>query len=301
MIDTPSVVVRGTPAEEFKTSGEAALRVDEFAAHWQTVTKQPKLPPIHIHVETLGKPHSGLGSGTQLALATAVLLQQGSDLAVNSIEQLAALVGRGRRSAVGTYGFAYGGLIVERGKLAHEAISPLDQRLELPQDWRFVLIRPNADLGLHGADEQRAFAELPAVPNETADYLNRLLDEQLLPAVQTGDFMRFSESLYEYGYRSGLCFASAQGGAYRGPRLTKLVELVRSLGVIGVGQSSWGPTLFAAVRDDRAAAELVTQLRLRDDDLSLVIAAPTVTGARLNGTPVLSTSAAVRSYDAGTK
>ena len=301
MIDTPAVVVRGTAADEFKTSGEAAQRVAEFAAHWQAVTHQPMLPPLQIHVETLGVPHSGLGSGTQLALATAVLLQHGSQQTVDSIEQLAALVGRGRRSAVGTYGFAYGGLIVERGKLAHEAISPLDQRLELPRDWRFVLIRPNADLGLHGADEHRAFAALPAVPVETANHLNRLLDDQLLPAAKTGDFTRFSESLYEYGYRSGICFASAQGGAYRGPRLTKLVELVRSLGVSGVGQSSWGPTLFAAVPDDRAAHELVTQLRLLDDDLSLVIAAPTVAGARLNGAPVLSTRAAVGSYHGAVK
>ncbi|MFM7844858.1 MAG: GHMP kinase, partial [Planctomycetota bacterium] len=240
--------------------------------------------------ESLGAPHSGLGTGTQLALAVATILERMRQREIKSVECLAELMGRGRRSAVGTYGFGHGGLIVERGKLAAERISPLDQRLPLPAPWRFVLVRPQLDSGLHGAAEHQAFEKLPAVPPATAEQLNRLLDEQLLPAVRAHDFTRFSQSLYEFGYASGCCFAPAQGGAYRGPRLTQLVELIRSLGVVGVGQSSWGPTLFAAVPDDVAAHRLVQDLRLLDDDLLLTIAAPQNAGALVNGRPLLSTS-----------
>ena len=51
-------------------------------------------------------------------------------------------VGRGLRSAVGTYGFAFGGLIIEQGKAADDALSPLVYRLDVPDDWRFALIQP---------------------------------------------------------------------------------------------------------------------------------------------------------------
>ena len=50
--------------------------------------------------------------------------------------ELAQSVGRGLRSAVGTYGFVHGGMIAERGKLPGEVISPLDARVVLPEDWR---------------------------------------------------------------------------------------------------------------------------------------------------------------------
>lgn len=289
MVDAPSLVVRGMPSQQFQATGPEAERVAEFAAVWQRTSGEREPPPIHIAVESLGAPHSGLGTGTQLALAVATILERMRQREIKSVECLAELMGRGRRSAVGTYGFGHGGLIVERGKLAAERISPLDQRLPLPAPWRFVLVRPQLDSGLHGAAEHQAFEKLPAVPPATAEQLNRLLDEQLLPAVRAHDFTRFSQSLYEYGYASGCCFAPAQGGAYRGPRLTQLVELIRSLGVVGVGQSSWGPTLFAAVPDDVAAHRLVQDLRLLDDDLLLTIAAPQNAGALVNGRPLLST------------
>ena len=69
------------------------------------------------------------------------------DLPSQSPQELALSVGRGLRSAVGTYGFVFGGLIVEQGKLPDEPISPLDCRIDLPEAWRFVLVRP---LGLTG-------------------------------------------------------------------------------------------------------------------------------------------------------
>ena len=54
--------------------------------------------------------------------------------------------------------------------------------------------------------------------------------------------------MYELNARAGDAFAAAQGGRYAAPAVTALVARLRGLGVKGVGQSSWGPTVFAVVR-----------------------------------------------------
>ena len=41
------------------------------------------------------------------------------------VDELAHTAGRAKRSAVGLYGFLHGGLIVEAGRLPHDAVSPL--------------------------------------------------------------------------------------------------------------------------------------------------------------------------------
>jgi predicted sugar kinase len=61
-----------------------------------------------------------------------------------------------------------------------------------------------------------------------------------------------------------MCFESQQGGPYNGPELQERVRLLRRCGVQGVGQSSWGPTIFALCRSQEQAAELTT--RLADQD-----------------------------------
>ena len=44
--------------------------------------------------------------------------------------------------------------------------------------------------------------------------------------------------------RVGACFASAQGGTFASPQASLIVDELRRLGFVGVGQSSWGPTLY---------------------------------------------------------
>ena len=78
-------------------------------------------------------------------------------------------------------------------------------------------------------------------------------------------------------------FSRRQGGAYNGPELEKIVRVVRSLGVLGAGQSSWGPTVFALLPNPATADEFVAELRLRlgSADFDLCIASPNNEGARV--------------------
>ena len=266
MIDKPAIRLRISASNTLITSGPAAARVKQSALAWARFSGFADQPCCRIEVTSSSEQHSGLGIGTQLGLSVAAGLNAWHGFVQPSPAELAISVGRGLRSAVGTYGFAEGGLIVERGKLSHEPIAPLDCRLPLPERWRFVLIQPETGRGLSGSAEQQAFSRLPPVSDGVTAKLREEIRNEMVPAAANDDVNRFSESVYRYGRLAGLSFASVQGGPYNGAHLADLVEVVRSLGVAGVGQSSWGPTLFAILKDESQATNLAD--RLRDEPIA---------------------------------
>jgi beta-ribofuranosylaminobenzene 5'-phosphate synthase len=306
MIDQPGLRLRISPAERFAAEGLLSERVRAAVERvWERLsgagaTNNPPLPKgegianrlsdtntEHLpacRIEVLSSPpeHVGLGTGTQLSLAVATGLN--AFLRRKEIEPaaLAGLAGRGERSAIGTYGFAHGGLLVETGKAPGELLSPLHQRVELPGAWRFVLICPQDQCGLSGEAECRAFGELPPVPAETTAALLREVFEELLPAAAARQFERFSESLYRYGYVAGMCFAARQGGPFASRRAAELVRAIRKLGVRGAGQSSWGPTLFALAASAAEANLFIDRFRqyLPATD-TVLVAEPNNSGARI--------------------
>lgn len=279
MIGTPGVRVRISPAPRLEAAGPHSLRVAEFARRAAAHRGLPE-PACRIEVTAAPRPHVGLGSGTALALAVAAGLNAFLGGPPSSPADLALSTGRGARSAIGLYGFAQGGLLVEAGKLPDESISPLVARVELPAAWRFVLVCPADRDGLSGGDERRAFERLRPVAAETTSQLCRLALLGLLPAAAAGRFDEFSDSLYQFNRLVGTCFADWQGGPFASP---ELVERVRRLGAPGVAQSSWGPTLAALVPDEAAATSLVGRLRREPGlgELELTIAAPENRGASI--------------------
>jgi beta-RFAP synthase len=263
MVAEPRVRLRAVSADRFAATGPCAARVTQFAQRWCEFHGREALPACSIDVLQVPPEHTGLGVGTQLGLSVATALNAFTELSQPTPLELATSVGRGLRSAVGTYGFFMGGLIAERGKLPHEAVSPLDVRVELPSAWRFVLVRPQHIGGLHGMPEVQAFSQLPPVTREVSERLISLAREQLVPAAVHADFPTFSSALYDYCHLAGECFSPVQGGAYNGPVLQELVALILSLGVRGIGQSSWGPTLFCLLPNQLDAEACVAQLRTK--------------------------------------
>src|SRR5262245_51051377 len=229
MVDRPQLSLQITDATQLQASGPDSERAVKFARRWAEFHRLA-MPQCSFDIHSAVPAHSGLGSGTQLALAIAAGLSAFCDLPSQSPQELAMSVGRGLRSAVGTYGFAFGGLIVEQGKRPDERISPLDCRLDLPDEWRFVLVRPQSLSGLAGDDESDAFGVLPKVPQIVTDQLITRARDRLIPAAATADFASFAENLYEYGRLSGECFATRQGGPFNGPLLTSIVQQIRGMG-----------------------------------------------------------------------
>ena len=307
MLERPGVRLTIERAERTAASGPLAERAVEFtnrvvqtlaasrladgdSQHRTDSDPQPapgdspgaKRRGYQIVIEAAPPDHVGLGTGTQLGLAIAAGILRLNGQEIWSSGELAYVTGRGGRSGIGTYGFLRGGLLMEAGKLPGETLSPLIARVEPPPAWRFVLLRPTDAVGLSGTDEQRAFADLPPVPESVTQKLCTEAELHLFPAAMENDFAAFSRSLGSYSRLAGECFAARQGGPFAGQTAARLVKLLKSLGVEGVGQSSWGPTLFALQPDQAAAEILATKLRsLADAPLEIIISPPANRGATI--------------------
>jgi beta-RFAP synthase len=101
--------------------------------------------------------------------------------------------------------------------------------------------------GAHGDTEVRAFRSLAKIaPDDRAtEALCRLALLGMLPAILQLDLDSFGEAVYDFNRRAGEMFRSVQGGLYATPRVEQLVAAIRGFGIKSVGQSSWGPTVFA--------------------------------------------------------
>jgi len=162
----PTLLVSASASDTVTVEGEDADRAAQFArrmlAHVRQVRGAARGARIRVHRAL--PPHAGLGSGTQLALAIGRALSELHGVDVDAAE-LARTMGRAKRSAIGTWTFAGGGLIVEGGRrVGQNDVAPLLARLPFPASWRCVLAVPHARAGVSGAAESRAFAELPSPP-----------------------------------------------------------------------------------------------------------------------------------------
>ncbi|HEY1381871.1 MAG TPA: hypothetical protein VGF55_34040, partial [Gemmataceae bacterium] len=253
MVEAPAVRVAVEPAAAWSATGPAA---DRALAVARRVAGDDR--PHRVTVEACPPEHVGLGVGTQLSLAVARAVLQLAPGESPGANYLARLAGRGGRSGVGVHGFDRGGFVVDGGKRAGEAVAPLVAHAEFPAEWRVVLFTPPSPADWHGDRERAAFAALAARPASgypaADDALCQLVLLGMLPALAGRDLAAFGEALFEYNVRAGEPFRAAQGGTYATAATADLVGWLRGEGVLGAGQSSWGPTAFAVVGDpDRAA------------------------------------------------
>jgi beta-ribofuranosylaminobenzene 5'-phosphate synthase len=287
MIDSPGIELVVEPASSWHIEGPHTERLVQLVVHLQRQMREAEmtLSPAHIRVTSAPPEHVGLGVGTQLCLAVARAIFQLAGEGDMSVEELARWTGRGRRSGIGLHGFEHGGLIVDGGQRDESGIPPLLAHLPFPEAWSILVVRPPGESGLHGPDENRAFANLPAITQDVTDVLCRLVLLEILPAVIERDLPAFGAALAELQARVGACFAPAQGGIYSSSQAFKIVDGLRDLGFVGVGQSSWGPTLYAfsALSEQELAipAEQVRQ-RFSLDQSSVFLTRAANQGARLS-------------------
>ena len=258
MIEAPGIAVSARVSGVGQFEGMLAGRAQAFALRFLLSLPEAERQPFAVLVERCPAEHTGLGVGTQLALAVARALALAGGHGDGPAIELAARVGRGERSAIGVHGFDRGGLLVEGGKRPGEGVSPLVEQIELPTEWRVVLLTPPGAADWHGHRERAAFAT--ATGGDPAA-LRRLAATGILPAVRAGDIDAFGEAVHEFNRRAGEPFAAAQGGPYASPEIADLIAAVRGFGVPGVGQSSWGPTVFAVTGDNDTALSLARRFR----------------------------------------
>ncbi|WP_166821815.1 GHMP family kinase ATP-binding protein [Thalassoroseus pseudoceratinae] len=263
MLESPGVrlialesMADGVIADKFTTA--ARDRVRTFMERFRE-SSPDAFPNCEILVDSAIPSHAGLGSGTQLGLATATAIERlSARQEFVSPWTLAEWVGRGRRSGIGIAGSRTGGLLLDSGE--QQSGEHRVRRIAVPKSWRVVLITPLDETGLSGAAELRAFDELPPTSRSEVDRLWKLGTERLAPSVEHADFAAFSEAVYEYGFGVGQTFAAVQGGPFANSTTGAIVEFLRVSGVRGVGQTSWGPTVFAFAADRKSAGMIVESL-----------------------------------------
>jgi len=280
MIEPPCVEIEVSPADRFAARGALVDRTRQVV---ELLVDRWKLTSMPAGEMTVRSPceHTGLGVGTQLNLAIAAGLRRFLNLPETSLEEMAGTVGRGARSAVGTYGFQLGGLIVDAGKEPGQALGKLAKRVALPATWRFILFCRPDERGLAGSNEATAFGRLPPVPQEVTRELWQITNDEILPAVEQSDCRMFGEAIFRFGRLAGECFAAVQRGPFASVEIERLVDSIREFGVPGAGQSSWGPTVFAVADGDQQARQLVDWIQRRSNgvEYEIVIARPNNRGA----------------------
>ena len=255
----PTLLVSAVGAETLEVEGADAERAAVFA---QQVRQHYRLARgARVRVHRALPTHVGLGSGTQLALAVARAVTELHGVEADP-QELARVVGRAQRSAIGTWTFAGGGLVVEGGrKVGQGDPAPLLARLPFPPSWRCVVAVPDAPAGVSGAAEAQAMAQLPSPPEGDVERVAYLVLMGLLPALVEGDVATFGSSLSEIQERTGEWWAPAQGGTFAPGPAADLVRCMREWGIPGVGQSSWGPAVYGILEGEASAARLAERLR----------------------------------------
>ena len=218
----------------------------------------------HLTVEEVVPAHSGLGSGTQLALAIAAGLRTLHDLPLD-VRGDAVRLGRGGRSGTGIGLFEQGGLVVDGGHGASEAAPPIVSRIAVPTHWRVIVVLDPSRQGVHGPGESAAFAALPRFSGDDAARLCRLVLMKALPALAESDIESFGAAIKELQAVLGDHYAPAQGNnRFASPAVAACLDTLDRAGAHGIGQSSWGPTGFAFASSPEEAERLADIVR-RDE------------------------------------
>ncbi len=251
-IDHPNVILEAELSESLLISGQeaeiASILAEKFFFAYQTKTN------VQLTIKQAIPAHVGLGSGTQLALAIAKALALLFNVRA-STQELAVAMGRARRTGVGTAIFEKGGFVLDGGKNTNNASAqfpPLIYRQPFPKEWRFVVAVPNLKKGLANTEETEAFNRMPKMPEREVGKICRLTMMKLLPALAEKDIESFGEALTKIQALTGNHFGQAQGTTYSSPEASDCIEFMRKAGAYGVGQSSWGPTIYSVVKEEEA-------------------------------------------------
>jgi beta-RFAP synthase len=252
-------------ADERRADGPAAAaELDRAAACVERLRERTgRRAPLALRLRRVLPAHAGFGSGTQLALAVGRAFAVLHGIEASAL-QLAAWLGRGRRSGIGIAGFDTGGLIVDGGPRADGTPALPLARIAFPAGWRVLLALDPARRGLSGGAERTALAALPVLPRSAAADLCHQVLMRVLPGAAAAEFEPFAAGVNRVQQVLAEHFAPAQGGsAWTSPAVGRLMQWIAATrgDCAAIGQSSWGPTGFAIVPSAEAAHLLADDAR----------------------------------------
>lgn len=274
-IDSPSIDLTAKPSDKLTVTTKSNLSVAQ-SERVRLIAEAFMLQQninggLLLSIRQAIPEHTGLGSGTQMALAIGSAINNLYGLGL-STRQISGLTGRGGRSGIGIAAFDQGGLLIDGGRtveVKNSGVPPLLARYAFPEEWRILLIFDTGFTGVHGKEELEAFKKLPVFPENLAAHLCRHVLMQAMPALVERDLNAFGKSIQALQTHVGDYFATAQGGRYASRKVANVLDYLEKDGLACFGQSSWGPTGFAVFENLEAAEKCLEKLKLSFTDTAL--------------------------------
>jgi len=222
---------------------------------------------VAVQVDGFVMRHVGLGTTTRvvLSLLKVSYLMRG---AVMDLPLQAWRLGRGRISGVGVWSFMYGGLVVDGGRVpAMAKVPPLVSHTYPPSSWRAVIALPI--VGNYAVSESREepIMREPYVHPKQRELYAAVV--RLVSAAHLGLFDEFASSVEKIQELTGEYFSKWQGDIYCCEQSRSLAEKMKSLGLRGVGQSSWGPTVYGFASTPHVAERVSNELIRYMEDVGI--------------------------------
>lgn len=233
---------------EITGEGEHAERMRKSA-----MMLLPEGTGIRISIEKDYPSHTGLGSGTQSALAAAMAVNKIYNIGL-SVYELAKKAGRGGTSGIGVAAFENGGFILDGGHKFSEKKAflpsaasrlppaPVLLRKDFP-DWDIMVAIPEQK-GASSKNEVNIFQKECPIPLLEVEELSHVILMQLIPALVEEDIVTFGKSInriQEIGFKKREVKLQ--------PVSLKLMQALKENGAYGAGMSSFGPTVYAFGED----------------------------------------------------
>lgn len=207
---------------------------------------------FYFRVDKAFPPHSGLGSGTQIALSTGKLITEHIGQESNGVS-LGKITGRGGTSGIGVFAFDHGGFIVDGGHSKKEKDSFLPSsaskanppqlfgRYEFPEEWGVLLVILKSDVSVNGQKEVNIFQEYCPIDTQEVELYSHLVFMNLIPFLIEKDLPCFGNiinKIQTIGFKNIEVSLQADN-------IKNLMAKLREIGAYAVGMSSFGPTVYS--------------------------------------------------------
>ena len=288
-IKYPNVILEATHSSKLKILSENDKVVKKYVVRF--LKRYNISENFYLKIRKTIPAHVGLGSGTQLSLAVAKALAKLFNINA-SIQELSLVMGRSKRTGVGTAIFNQGGFVLDGGKAINEKtgelekLSPLIFSQKVPKNWRFVVVIPDIEKGLSDKKETIAFQEVPRMRSEDVGTICRLIIMKLLPSLIENKIEEFGKTITQIQMKIGKSFSSVQGGTFADPIVENGIKYLIELGAYGAGQSSWGPAFYGITKENEALKlknKMIEFIKERSGG-TVFIAEPTNKGAYIKVT-----------------
>ena len=207
---------------------------------------------FYFRVDGAYPPHSGLGSGTQIALSTGKLITEHIGQEANGIT-LGKITGRGGTSGIGVFAFDHGGFIVDGGHSRKEKDSFLPSsasvasppqlfgRYEFPDEWGVLLVILKSDVSVNGQKEVNIFQEYCPIDRQEVELYSHLIFMNMIPFLLEKDLPCFGNiinKIQTIGFKKIEVELQSEN-------IKRLMAKLTEIGAYAVGMSSFGPTVYS--------------------------------------------------------